>query len=200
MPDHTQASYSLRMVSAPAISPISLAEAKQQMRVESSDDDAYINRLISAAMAYTDARGALGRAMITQSWAQSFYSHNDRVDLMLSPVTALTSVKYYDTNNVLQTATLSDYMLVASADWAYVQPVSGKAWPTTYAREDAIRIEFVAGYGPLASDVPKAVHHALLLLIAHWYENREESSEKNQTSIPFGFDMLLNTERTGWYG
>ena len=195
-----QASHSLQLIDSPATTPISLAEAKQQMRIESSDDDAYITRLIAAAIAYTDARGALGRAMITQKWAQSFYEHESRVYLKIVPANSLTAVKYYDTSNVLQTATTADYMLVADDDWAYVEPVSGKTWPSTYNRTNAIRLEFEAGYGAAASDVPQQVRHALLLLVAHWYENREETSDKPPQSIPFGFEMLLNTERTSWYG
>lgn len=195
-----QASYSLQLMEAPAITPITVAEAKQQMRIESSDDDAYITRLIAAAVAYTDARGSLGRAMITQKWAQSFYEHDSRVYLKIVPAKTLTAVKYYDTNNVQQTATTSDYMLVANDDWAYVEPVSGKTWPSTYNRTDAIRLEFEAGYGAAASDVPQQVRHALMMLVAHWYENREDTAEKVPESIPFGFEMLLNTERTSWYG
>jgi uncharacterized phiE125 gp8 family phage protein len=195
-----QAQYSLQLMDAPAITPITLAEAKSQMRIESSDDDAYITRLIAAAVTYTDARGVLGRAIITQKWAQSFHEHDTRVYLKIIPAKTLTAVKYYDTNNVLQTAITADYMLVANDDWAYVEPVKGKVWPITYDRPDAIRLEFEAGYGPATTDVPQTVRHALLLLVAHWYENREESAEKAPTSIPFGFEALLNTERTSWYG
>lgn len=194
------ASQSLKLVTAPSVTPISLADAKTQMRIESSDDDAYITRLIDVAVAYTDARGALGRAMITQRWAQSFYEHDNRVYLKIVPAKTLVSITYYDTSNVLQTATISDYLLVTDDDWAYVEPVSGKVWPSVYNRADAIKINFDAGYGADATNVPQHVRHALFLLVAHWYENREEASDKALQSIPFGFEMLLNIERTSWYG
>ena len=37
------------------------------MRIEHSDDDALIARLINAAIGFADVRGALGKAMITQT-------------------------------------------------------------------------------------------------------------------------------------
>ena len=55
----------LQLVTAPATTPITLSEAKEQLRVESSDDDVILTRLINVAVAYTDAKGALGQAMIT---------------------------------------------------------------------------------------------------------------------------------------
>ena len=62
--------HSLILVTAPSASPISLAEAKAQMRVESSDDDALIQRLIDSAVAFVDVNGALGKAMITGAMAR----------------------------------------------------------------------------------------------------------------------------------
>ncbi|CDK69182.1 head-tail connector protein [Klebsiella pneumoniae] len=36
---------------------------------------------------------------------------------------------------------------------------------------------------------------ALMLLVGHWYENREESSDAAKTSIPFGFTSLIEPYR-----
>jgi uncharacterized phiE125 gp8 family phage protein len=62
--------FSLVRVTAPAALPISVAEAKAQMRVEGSDDDTIIERLVNAAVAFVDVQGVLGRAMITQTWGE----------------------------------------------------------------------------------------------------------------------------------
>jgi hypothetical protein len=42
--------FSLVRVTAPAALPISVAEAKAQMRVEGNDDDTIIERLVNAAL------------------------------------------------------------------------------------------------------------------------------------------------------
>lgn len=199
----------LTLVTAPASLPITVEEAKGQMRVEHADDDAVIGRLINAAVAFVDAGGVLGRAMITQTWAQTvdrFYRplsrsrvwSNDRVAVTMSPVQALTAVKYYDTDNALQTATLSDFRLIGGANDSYVEPVG--SWPNTFDRPDALQIEVRVGYGDAASDVPDTVRHALLMLVAHWYENREEYSETGLKRTPMGFDALIGVERASWYG
>jgi uncharacterized phiE125 gp8 family phage protein len=94
----------LEIVTAPAALPISVAEVKAQMRVEHSDDDDLIYRLITAAVAFTDVQGALGKAIITQTWRQWTAANPGEVYLLVKPVQSLTAVKYYDTSGVLQKA------------------------------------------------------------------------------------------------
>ena len=53
--------YRFELVAAPKVSPITLAHAKKQMRIEHSDDDALIARLINTAIAFVDVREALGK-------------------------------------------------------------------------------------------------------------------------------------------
>ena len=45
--------------------------------------------------------------------------------------------------------------------------------PTPDVVAEGIAVRFTAGYGSLAADVPHPIRHALLLLVAHWFENRE---------------------------
>ena len=190
----------LARVSAPAAMPVTLAEAKTQTRVTGSDDDGYLTALIARAVAYVDAQGVLGRAMISQTWSQACQYPSGRVRLRMGTVQSIAAVKFYDDANVLQTATLADYRLVAGDDFAYVEPVIGSAWPTAFDRVDAVRIEFVAGYGDEAEDVPADLRHALLLLVGHWYENRENSGEIAMHDIAMGFEMLTGNHRASWYG
>lgn len=192
--------FSLVRVTAPAASPISLAEAKAQMRVEGTDDDTIIQRLIDAAVAFVDVQGVLGFAMITQTWGQWIGQSPGTVMLSLGPVQSVSAVKYYDTDGALQTATLSDFNVFGTPNRTTVSPKSGKAWPVTQMRDDAIKIEYVIGYGDAASDVPQTVRHALMMLVAHWYENRETSSEKQMVDLPYGFSEMIGIERNAWYG
>lgn len=189
----------LTRIAAPAETPISLAEVKAQIRVDHADEDTYITSLIDAATGFVDAQGVLGRAMVTQGWSQAYQNPPSQVSLHILPAQSLEAVKYYDENNDIQTATLADYELVSEAYCAYVQPVSGKSWPTAYDRPDAVIIEYTAGYGD-ASDVPAAVKHGMLMLVAHWYQNRETVVFGTPNTLPMGFTDLLNIERGGWYG
>jgi uncharacterized phiE125 gp8 family phage protein len=192
--------FSLVRVTAPAVSPISLAEAKAQMRVEGSDDDAIIQRLIDAAVAFVDVQGVLGRAMITQTWGQWLSPNPSTVSLMLGPVQSVSAIKYYDLDGTLQTATLADFNVFGTPNRITITPKTGKAWPITQTRDDAIKIEYVIGYGDSAASVPQTVRHGLMMLVAHWYENRETTQEKQMQDLPYGFMEMIGIERNTWYG
>ena len=66
MPD-LSLQHRFELITAPAVEPITVTDAKKQMRIEHSDDDALIARLINVAIGFVDVRGALGKAMITQT-------------------------------------------------------------------------------------------------------------------------------------
>lgn len=193
--------HALELVTAPTTTPITAAEAKTQMRVEHSDDDTLIARLVDVAVAFCDAKGALGKAMITQTWAQWLAPNPSTVRLLLGPVQSVTAVKYYNASNVLTTDTLSNYDVLGTSTYTTVKPKTGYTWPTTYNRDDAIKIEYTVGYGDATTDVPQNVRHALMMLVAHWYENREnELIGVSSQTLPFGFEELLGQDRAHWYG
>ena len=55
------------LITAPDVLPISVGFAKKQMRVEHSDYDALIARLINMAIEFVDPCEALGKTVITQT-------------------------------------------------------------------------------------------------------------------------------------
>ena len=187
----------LERVTAPSIDPVTIAECKRHMRIEHSDDDVIIGSLINVAVNYLDVTGMLGKAMITQTWAEYVDFHATTVHLSITPVQSVSSIEYYDVNNVLQTDTLSNYYIIGTKGYKTIYPKSGYAWPVTFKRDDAIKITYVVGYG----DTAERVRHALKMLVANYYENREnELVGTISKTLPFGVEQLIATERNSWVG
>lgn len=191
----------VQLVTGPSVEPISVADAKRHLRVEHSDDDLLIKRLIETAVSMVDVTGVLGKAMITQTWGEWFAPNPSQIVLSLGPIQSVSAIKYYDTDNALQTDTLSNYFVLGTSGRTTIKPKSGYNWPTTFTRDDAIKIEYVIGYGDTFRDVPSTVRHALFMLVAHYYENREnELIGTISKTLPFGFEALIDSERNTWYG
>ncbi|MDX0251154.1 hypothetical protein GOC31_20875 [Sinorhizobium meliloti] len=179
------------LITPPESHPVTLAEAKAHLRVDDNDSDALITSLIGAASNYLDGyTGILGRALVTQSWRQDFAGFSHSLCLPLAPVSTVSAVKYIDTAGTEQTLPSSVYQLLHVARGAAVVLRPGQSWPQTRSQLDAVRVEFVAGVP--VEDVPAAVKHAMLLLIGHWYENRESVAVgAAPTVLPMAFSALI---------
>lgn len=158
----------LRLVTPPATLPVSLAEAKEILRVDHSYEDDSISRMIAAAVETIDGRhGFLGRALEASTWELTL----DRfpvadVQLPLGPVVSVTSVVYTDVAGAEQTVAADAYVVDATPTFlGWIVPISG--WPATMETVNAVRIRFVAGRG-----TPAPVKQAILDMVANRYDSR----------------------------
>lgn len=182
----------LVLVSAPATEPVSLTEAKLHLRVDSTADDSLITALITAAREYVEA--FTGRALITQTWDYILdaWPSGDEIVIPLPPLQSVTSVTYRDSDGNTSTVSSSTYTVDTDSEPGRVVLLTGYTWPsTTLYAVGGVRVRFVAGYGDNASDVPQALRQAMLLLVGHWYENREDATTANVRPIPLGAQMLM---------
>lgn len=120
-----------------------------------------------------------------------------RVELSRSPVQSITSLTYFDSNNVQQTLLpTTDYWSVLPTDRpAFIQPV--KVWPLAYYRPDAVSLTYTAGYSVL----PGALNAAIKLLVGAFNENREDYVIGNGqlSQVPIGVQALIESVQTGGY-
>jgi len=76
-------------------------------------------------------------------------------------------------NGVQQTWDPSNYVVDASSEPARIGLAFGKFFPPIRVLPQSVATEFIAGYGDTPDKVPADIRHAIKMLIAHWYENRE---------------------------
>ena len=104
-------------------------------------------------------------------------------------------VAYSDGDDAEQTLASSVYRLLPTTIGASLFLKGGQSWPSTYAREDALRVTMVCGYGA-ASAVPQAIKQAALLMIGHWYANRETVAiGVSVAELPMAVHALLSPYR-----
>lgn len=197
-----------------ASSPVLLGDLKRHLRIETdlADDDDYLNGLLSAAQNYVEGRsGITGRAMLTQRWRLDLETFCDwrraceawpptyagEIKIPLPPLRSVEAVQYLDATSTLQTVDASTYRIVSGGGQrSSIIPKPGFAWPSPPYAPDAVQISFTCGYADRASLAAErqGMIHAILLLAAHWYENREgvvTPLGNDAKDIPFGIAALL---------
>jgi len=182
---------SLVLNTAPAIEPISTADAKTHLRIDTSDDDAYIDAIVKAARVY--AENFLRRALITQTWdlyLDAFPSVG--ISMPKAPIQSVSAITYVDTDGVTQTLASSVYTVDAYADPGKIILAYQQSFPSTRAVANAVKITFIAGYGSAVSDIPEQIIQGMKLLIGHLYENREQVIVGTSVSdLPMTIETLL---------
>ena len=178
---------------------LTLAEVKAHLRVTSDAEDALIGNLVKAAQDYLRGpEGRLGRALASETWemrCKPVARYEARFPM--PDATALVQVSYLDADGAEQIATLSDFRYYGGHTGTYVEPVVGKSWPTALDREDALRLRLTVGYGA-ASAVPYDIKQALLLLVAHWFENRELMGTGKE--MPMAVESVISKYAVRWAG
>lgn len=134
---------------APSLYPVTLAQAKSHMNIESTftADDTYIRALIATA---TDkAEQFLRRRLISQTWKVYLDDWPDR-DYFYLPYGALQSVthiKYKDTDAVQTTWGTDEYIVDTESATGRIVLAYGYTWPTTTLYpSNPIEIQFTCGY------------------------------------------------------
>ena len=186
--------YFLTLNAAATDHPVSLAEAKLHLRQDGDDEENLIEALIAAATSAVEEE--TGRALITQTWDVAVSPPAGKVSIPLAPVASISAMNYYDSDDVSQSLTVGDFYLFKDNNRASVCPKDNIDWPTMKDRPDALTITFIAGYGDETA-VPQPLKQAILMLVAHWYENREAVGRR-MNNLPLAFQHLLAQYRLGW--
>ena len=196
---------SVTRATGPAVEPLTVAEAKLHLRVDTTEDDTYIGTLITAAREWVE--NYLDRTLITtQLILRAAEFPTEELELARPPMaTAGTATAVVITYTLADTttATLSTalYRVDRTTTPGNVAPVINGTWPSDVIEDaNAVAVTYWAGYGPTSASVPATIRHAMLMLIGHWYESRS-TVLVGVTSKPleFAVESLLASNNWGQY-
>ena len=173
------------LITAPALEPVTLADAKAHLRLDNNDDDQLLTAMIVAARVHVEA--LTRRLLIEQGWRVYLdrWPRKRIVALSPAPLISVDAVTIYDANGDPTVVAEDDYEVdAASVPGRLV--LSGAAPVVVGQAVNGIEIDVTAGYGPSSVDVPSP------LLVAHWYEHRGAVGHDLASEVPpHGFDALI---------
>lgn len=204
----------LSQIAGPALEPVSVADAKNHLRVDVdlTTDDSLIALLIGAARRYAEMY--TGRSFITQTWRQTLdgfpgpsqigvpygqtYSlPGHAIVLDRGNVLSVDAIQYLAMDGTTQTMSPATYVADITGSPARITPVFGQIWPINLPQIASVWVNYTAGYGPAATDVPEGVRQWIMLRLNTLYENREEVAILGRGKVePLPFiDGLLDPYR-----
>lgn len=206
----------ISIVSGPLVEPISTAEAKTHLRVDTSTEDSYIDGLITISRQLCEQY--TNRAFITQTWKLfldkwpisqnkewwsgvkelpvNYEQDSGSIDLPKAPLQSVTHIKTYNDEDTATTFSSSNYYVSTySGDEAPKGRITlrrGQVWPTFERVADGIEIQFVCGYGDAGSDVPRQIRRAIEEEVAYRYEHRGDKLDFTTVMSDTALSLLEN--------
>ncbi len=202
---------SYKVTTAPAYEPVSLAQAKQHLRVDWTDDDNLIEDLIVAARQWCE-RG-IRQALINQTLQCVVELPEPTVGRLSGqvgrpgwpielPMTAHGTLQSVTTAEIetqiatFDTLTLTDDYLVddnsePSRIWLAASAIAKWSVSLNYpGAMPRVRVTYVAGYGTTPASVPYPIRQAILRGVAHLYEHREGDGAIPDSLLPSQYRVL----------
>lgn len=187
--------YSIQVVTAPASSlrAVDADLLKQHCRIEIDDDDDLIDAYQLAAITLVEQHTGV---RVLRQTVRVLFDKFDRSQPMLLPVAPIDSiveVEYADPDGAAQTVPTTDYTISLAGLVGRVSPLT--EWPSTRIQLDAVRVECVVGW--LTAAIPSGIKLAVMLLVGHWYINREAVGTVGD-EVALAFGALLQPYRLNW--
>ncbi len=198
--------FSLKLITAPIIEPVTVDEAKIYAHIDHDVDDLLISSWIKTGRRL--AEDYQRRAYYEQVWEMSFDGF-PALPLLIPrpPLIEIDYIRYYDTENAMTEMDLTNFIIDTNSEPARLAHAYGEIWPSIILRPiDALRIRYRCGFERMDVDdsttttfapeylsIPENVTDAIYLYCAYRNEYRAGELPK----VPQHFYDLLNTD--GFY-
>jgi uncharacterized phiE125 gp8 family phage protein len=180
----------------PAAGPLTIEQAREACAVDGDYHDTLLTSLMAAAVAHVEQ--VTGRTLLSQGWRAEIaldtpaFAGAQVIGIDWPPVTAVTSVALRAIDGTETALDLAEVTVTPTRTGAALRRAPA-TWPST---GQAV-VGFTTG-AATAADVPVELHHAVRLLVAHWYLNREAVTAGGATDLPFGVKELCASHRVRW--
>ncbi len=175
----------------PQTEPVTAEELRAHLGLDSTEEDAYLESLISAARKMCE-ESYLWRCIYPQTCVDYFDGFDSGgMELRWGPDVVLDSVTYLDADGVSQTLSTDVYELGISHGVYYVRLKFDQTFPSTRDHEDCVTVTYTAGWGSTGSGsgstdaVPAPVLH-WIKMYAGWLYDRKNNP------APGEFEHLLS--------
>lgn len=177
---------------------VTLEKAKAHLRVRHSDEDGLIQDLIVSAFDFLHGPDGWlnGYCLLAEQFESFLPAISTTAEVPLRPVEDVDDVvvarlidgSYHDAPaGTFVVASQNNFAVVARLAAAIADPIAA-AGPRTY------RLRFSAGHAD-AADVPMPLKQSILLLVGHWYVNREVAAGTVPREIEYGLRALAGRLR-----
>ena len=183
----------LKLKTPPPLEPVTLVEVKGLLRIDDSDDDSLISSMITAIR--QRAEEWTRRSFLTQTWTLWLDEFPFRPGNTLNklnggviiiprpPMQSVAFIKTYDSDNSTVTFDTSDYFVDTASSPGRVALNDNSSWPTLLRKFSAVEVEFIAGYGSNASDVPEGIKQGMLQWIKLLFANKSKLYESDESTL-----------------
>lgn len=169
----------MQLITPPAIEPVTIADARAFLRIDTSADDDILQKLITTSREMVESR--TGLALITQSWQLKIarWPRSGRVALYRFPVQMIEKATARDSAlNLIEIDPADMHLQLANRPHRLCFAKRGNASDII-----DITVDFTAGFGSTPDKVPEALKQAILVLCGNLYENRIFSDCSHNTAL-----------------
>ena len=151
----------LKLLTPPTTQPLHVADVRQHLKQDITDDDNLILVYLGAAVEFAQMQtqrqliaaryqyildGFPGPSLMGVPIGEAFGIPVHAVQLPRTPLIQVVSIQYTAMDGSMQTMPTTDYIVDQSCDPPRITPVFGKIWPIPLPQIGSVRITFDAGY------------------------------------------------------
>lgn len=193
--------YRRKLITNPSSEPIASSELAEHTAVDENEDQAYLIRLIMRARRRFEHN--TNRYLVAQTWQLAAARFVNVFSIAMGPLRSVTKIEYINTQGQVTLVDPSTYIVNDFGLQPTIEIAPNKSWPSDVIQQsNAVLITIEVGHAAVVngniasnniidSNMYELAKQAIMILAAHWYNNREDAAPVTITSMPHAYDALV---------